>query len=191
MHSKEEQIHPVFYSTVDKIPFTHCLVCERNLLQEPDVPYMIEKNIRRYEHLGTEQPVFEFAICQPCQMEMSEALSTESRERMQTYFQENMNTSQLIRLQYEDATIEERLACCLLSGEPIAEQSEYSIYALCRGDIMEVSIFPFALSGKVLDEMASLLSAKSLGEMDDFMGNYFSGPPELREILKTRPTLFV
>jgi hypothetical protein len=34
--------------------------------------------------------------------------------------------------------------------------------------------------------MTALLSEKSLGEIDDFTGKYFTGPPEVSAILKRR-----
>lgn len=58
---------------------------------------------------------------------------------------------------------------------------------MCNGANMTINQFPYALSGEVQDEIMQLLSAKSLGILDDFIGNHFTGPPEIREILKRRP----
>lgn len=190
MNSRRVEIPATFHSTVDKTPFSTCLVCERSLLQEPLVPYMIEKNVRRYPELNREEVIFEFAICQPCQQVMSEALSKESRERISTYFQEHLSPSQIeANLQKSDRSPDDSIQDCMLSGEAIQTCTEYSLYAQCQGEEMEMNIFPFALSGKVLEQMAELLSDRSREEMDDFMGHYFTGPPEFNDILKPKPRL--
>ena len=50
---------------------------------------------------------------------------------------------------------------------------------------------PFAVSLAAMDEIAALLSEETLGEMDDFIGTHFSGPPELADILLKRPPVLI
>ena len=51
---------------------------------------------------------------------------------------------------------------------------------------MVLTAMPLALSLSAMEEMTSLLSEKSLGEIDDFIGKYFSGPPEVAALLKKK-----
>ena len=51
---------------------------------------------------------------------------------------------------------------------------------------MMVADFPYAIGPKAMDELTDLLSNKTLGEMDDFLGTYFTGPPEVNELFKPR-----
>jgi hypothetical protein len=50
---------------------------------------------------------------------------------------------------------------------------------------------PYGLCAEAMDEITSLLSEKSLGEIDDFMGNYFSGQPEIAEIIRNRSLIMM
>jgi hypothetical protein len=78
---------------------------------------------------------------------------------------------------------------CIVRESNVNQSAEYSIYAMCNGTDMTINNFPYALSGEVQDEIMQLLSAKSLDILDDFIGNHFTGPPEVREILRRRPVL--
>jgi hypothetical protein len=42
-----------------------------------------------------------------------------------------------------------------------------------------------------MEEMNSFLSDETRQEMDDFMGNYFSGPPEIAALLKSKRPIFI
>jgi hypothetical protein len=50
-------------------------------------------------------------------------------------------------------------------------------------------IFPYAISGTAMEEVNELISEKTRDILDDFIGQHFSGPPEVAEILKRRPVL--
>ena len=79
---------------------------------------------------------------------------------------------------------------CMITRKPKNELDEYMIYAQFRGDKMVKSTMPYLLSGKAMDEIADLLSNQTIDQLDDFMGEYFGGPPELEEIWKTRRPVF-
>ena len=182
-----------FYSSADKIPFTHCLDCKRNLMAEPHVPYMIEKAYKRYVELDTEEVIFEFAICIDCQQRQSEGLSKDSLANIREYFSTHLDPERIKQAAEieEDERVEFMLKNCILLDKEIDACTEYSLYAYCAGGEMQLSIFPFAVSGVAMDEMSELLSAKSRGEMDDFLGKHFTGPPELNDILKPKPVIIL
>ena len=79
---------------------------------------------------------------------------------------------------------------CMITQKPKKELEEYMIYAHFRGDKMVKSTMPYLLSGQVMDQIADLLSNQTIDQLDDFMGEYFGGPPELEEIWKTRRPVF-
>jgi hypothetical protein len=74
----------------------------------------------------------------------------------------------------------------VVKGTPIVHSSEYQIVAQCDGKHMLFTYMPYAISSTAMDEMTDLLSEKSLGEIDDFTGKYFSGPPEIAELIRKR-----
>jgi hypothetical protein len=79
---------------------------------------------------------------------------------------------------------------CVITGIPVAELDEYMIYGHFRGDKMVKSSMPYLLSGSVMDDVSDLLSNQTIDQLDDFMGKYFSGPPELEELWKSRKPVF-
>jgi hypothetical protein len=77
----------------------------------------------------------------------------------------------------------------MVSGETINESKEYSLYAHAFGKKLVYDLFPYAVSGEVMEEVNDLISEKTREILDDFIGRHFSGPPEVAEILKRRPVL--
>jgi hypothetical protein len=77
----------------------------------------------------------------------------------------------------------------MVSGETIIKSKEYSLYAHAFGKKLVYDLFPYAVSGGVMEEVNDLISEKTREILDDFIGRHFSGPPEVAEILKRRPVL--
>ena len=79
-------------------------------------------------------------------------------------------------MSYQDpsSNIDSWLDHCLVTGEPLQDQNEYVLYGYFQGSNMMVMDFPYAIGPKAMDELTDLLSNKTLGEMDDFMGQYFN-----------------
>lgn len=173
-----------FYNSETKKPFDTCLMCHQPLLGSQ---YLIEKAIKNYPSLGTTEIIFEYAMCLPCASKMHMELSQESRSRIEAYMAEHLRNKKKPREGNSQKDVKSALTQCLIKETDIHQSTEYSIYALCNGSEMVVSELPYALSGEVQDEIMQLLSAKSLDIMDDFIGNHFTGPPEVREILRRRP----
>lgn len=169
--------------------FRECIMCNRELAKA-GLDYLVEKVIRNHLTLGKKEVLFEYAMCFGCAMKMRTELSEESRQRIDQYFAGHINESQRRqRLEKNPNHVTRWISHCLVKGTPLTKSREYSMYAHCRGSQLVYSTLPYALSGEVMDEVMNLLSNKSLGVLDDFMGKHFSGPPEVREILKRRPLL--
>jgi hypothetical protein len=181
------KIPKILYCSDTKKPFDKCLVCNQFLLAD-GTPYFIEKAIKQYSDLKLKEVIFEYALCVNCMVMMNQSLSEESRARISAYFEKNGNLAarrkQLV--EKKSTRIAPWINRCVIKNTPIGKASEYQIVAQCDGKHLLFTYMPFALSMEAMDEMTSLLSAKSLGEMDDFIGKYFSGPPEVAALLKKR-----
>lgn len=172
-----------FYNSETNQPFQTCMMCNQLLTNQQ---YMVEKVIKNYPSLGTKEIIFEYAMCLKCAGKMHMELSEESRNRIGNYMKSHFENKAIPRPEGQE-DINKLLSQCVVKESDVNQSDEYSIYAMCNGASMTLNEFPYALSGEVQDEIMQLLSAKSLDILDDFIGNHFTGPPEVREILKRRP----
>ncbi len=172
-----------FYNSETNQPFQACMMCNLPLA---DKQYVVEKAIKNYPSLGTKEIIFEYAMCLECASKMHMELSEESRNRIENFMKEHLKNKAHPQSESQP-DINKLLNQCIVNETDVNQSAEYSIYAMCNGANMTINEFPYALSGEVQDEIMQLLSAKSLGILDDFIGNHFTGPPEVREILRRRP----
>ncbi|MCH7515262.1 MAG: hypothetical protein IH947_15165 [Bacteroidetes bacterium] len=189
---RETEIPAKFYSFDSGAPFVHCVECDLDLLHT-FTPYFVEKAYRRYRGYEAKDVIYEFAMCMQCAENMRNELSPESRERMMEYLMTKMDTFQRSEAlkEYDPVADSDRwLSECILTHEPIEKQEEYVIYGMFKGDKMLVADFPYAIGASAMDEITGLLSAKTLGEIDDFMGKHFTGPPEVNELIGPRRPVF-
>ncbi len=178
------EIPPTFHSDETAALFQHCLGCNRFLL-ENGTQYVIEKAYRRYPDFGTQDTVFEYAMCLDCFMQLQEAMSEESMNRVRSYFDRHIDLydRRSLLLQKEAVKVEDWLDRCLVKGTPVSEMNEYQIFGHCDGKDLLFTLFPYAIGGDAVDEISLLLSNKTLGEIDGFMDDHFGLPPELRKLL--------
>ncbi len=192
MDSHLAPIPEEFYSFESNKPFASCLVCEADLLSG-EVDYFIEKAVRNYHEHDVTDVVYEYAICWHCAHNMNGQMSKESMQNIQKYFSEQEAFVQNLKdynsnwQEKEGGLIPDN---CVITGEPKAELDEYMIYGHFRGNAMVISSMPYLLSGKVMDAVSDLLSNQTIDQLDDFMGEYFGGPPELEELWKPRRPVF-
>ncbi|MCB0491568.1 MAG: hypothetical protein KDC93_04045 [Cyclobacteriaceae bacterium] len=174
-----------FFNSETKEPFRTCMMCNQSLAEKQ---YMVEKAIKNYPSLGTKEIIFEYAMCLECAGKMHLELSEESRNRIGDYMKTHLEGKTHLPVEGKP-DLNKLLNQCIVKESDVSQSAEYSIYAMCNGTDMTINDFPYALSGEVQDEIMQLLSAKSLDILDDFIGNHFTGPPEVREILRRRPVL--
>ncbi len=166
--------------------FGACIECGIGLL-DGKTDYLIEKAFRRYPGFRISDTVFEFAICMPCMERLYEQHSKESREAIENFFLENnhfMTRGQHLYFLAELSTppaLENWLGGCAITGEPTDDLEEYQVAAICRGGKMLLSIFPYIISGKAMDQLVNLLSNQTIDNLDDFSGRHFGIPPEFDE----------
>lgn len=181
-----------FYSFESNEPFEACLVCKADLLGG-EVDYFIEKAIRNYPEHDVRDVVYEYALCSHCAQDMNEKMSSASMMNLQNYFSGNHSFMAKVTnytnnwQQLDESPLDDH---CAMTGVHKSELDEYMIYGHFKGNQMIRSTMPFLLSGKVMDDVANLLSDETVDELDDFMGEYFGGPPELEELWKPRRPVF-
>lgn len=174
------------YSSDTGKPLDRCLMCNAHLLED-GVLYMVEKSIKQHPEMQLKEPIFEYAMCMTCAIQMNESLSEESRQRIGAYFAKHANLAgRSEALLNQERSLKPWIERCAIKGTLISEAREYQVVAQCEGKNLVFGYMPFALSIEAMEEMSELLSAKSRGEMDDFIGRYFSGPPEVAELLKKK-----
>ncbi len=185
------EIPSLFHSSDSEKHFDRCMVCEKYLLEE-GTDYMIEKSIRQFPDLQVTEVIFEYAICMDCAIQLNESMSKETRQGIADYFSrcENLHKRQNQFSWGQAKDVKPLIERCALKDTLISDCMEYQIIGQCSGTHLLLAGTPMAISHAALDEMADLMSAESLGEIDGFIGKYFTGPPEIAELLK-RKLIFV
>lgn len=149
---------------------------------------MIEKAIRRYPQYDVEEILFEYALCLRCYQDLSQRLSSESTLRLQQFMEQRTRLGDRAREmldQYPDDP-DAWLDQCIVEGQPLKESGEYTICAQAMGDQLILGVMPYGLSASAMDEMTTLLSAKTQDAFDDFRDNHVGGPPDVNEWLRER-----
>ncbi len=186
--NEHREIPSVFYSDRDDKPFTHCISCDKYLLENGTL-YVIEKAIKKYEKFKTTDTIFEYAMCLNCYHKVWESFSTASKTKMQDYFIRNASFDAKRKTLSETSVlnIEDWLSRCIIKGTSVGEVSEYQICCQCDGKNILFGHSLFMISGEAVDEIANLLSNKTLGEIDGFVGEFFPWPSGLKKSLRDRP----
>ena len=171
-----------FLSSDTNAPIQRCIDCDHDLMLG-DRHYMIEKVFKRYPNLDKLEVLFEYAICSVCYEKMKDALSAESMANLSQYMMRNSDMNALQkRIEENPEDPEQWLTHCIIKGTAKDEMKEFQMGACFRGDKMATDFMPPFLIGELaIEEMNELLSEETKGEMDDFMGEHFGIPPELRK----------
>lgn len=191
-HTSHIDIPKAFYSDETGAPFQECLGCNLNLL-DSGTDYLIEKAYRRYPKYGTQDTVFEYAMCFDCVLKIQEAMSAESTQRVRAYFDQHVDLfARDEALGNKDVVnIKDWLSNCMVKGQPVSAMTEYQIYGHCVGGKLQMTMLPYAIGGEAIDEISNLLSNKTIDEIDGFMDEHFGLPPELRKLLLDNNVLLV
>ncbi len=181
-----------FYPDGSDKPFCNCKMCDKELLNSEE-PYLIEKAFGQDVKTGERTVVFELAYCMACLQEVHATLSEESKEKIQIYFVENTDLekrdAELKKYELFDADI--WLHSCIVKNKSIDDVKEFQIYALCHGEDLLFHHAPYMVCGEAVDEIADLLSNKSLDILNDLMADIIDLPPEYSELFKTRTPILI
>ena len=187
-----EPVPEIFRSTETGEAFDRCAVCDRYLLDD-GTTYVIEKAFRSYQGFDARETVFEYALCTDCRDDLTAELSAESLQRIQDYFRSRVDVvARRQRLVDDDPTsvhLEPWISHCMVSGQSIGEMTEFQVYCECDGPHMLYGYSPFLLGGQTMDEIADLLSNKTLDELNGFADDILGLPPELEELFARRVVL--
>ena len=192
LNPKLGEIPDLFKSHSDGTHLDHCIMCDQYLLEEGK-NYLIEKAIRKYPEYEVADCIFEYAICFDCAQKMQENVSKESMEKVNAFFETNVNFPKRSLELYEDQNfnIEEWTDQCVVNGTARHDCEEYQVYGHFSGDKMIYSYFPYMISHEAIDALTELLSKETKDELDDFINEHFGLPPEYKDLLKDRPLVLV
>lgn len=177
-------IPEIFLNSDTKAPLTHCVQCEYDLLGG-DRYYMIEKVFKKYPSFQKTEILFEYAVCSTCYENMKDQMSVESMANLSQYMMTNTDFQAVQkRIEENPDNPEKWLSHCMIKGTAKSEMTEFQMGACFKGDRLVTNFIPPFLIGELaMEEMNGLLSKETKDEMDDFMGENFGIPPELRKDL--------
>ena len=177
-------IPPVFYSSETGQPFSHCVACNRYLLEE-GVQYVIEKAIKQYREYRTTDTIVEYAMCLKCYEDVAASFSETSRQNIENYFAARVDLVQRRHELLKDGrlNLDDWISSCVVKGTPVEELDEYQLVCQCDGGDLLFTYLPFLIGSAATEEVAQLLSAKTRGEIDGFYDRFFGPPPEIKRIL--------
>lgn len=172
-----QEIPEIFHSYENNGPFTHCIECERNLLEDT-CDYVIEKAVRNYPGYEAKDVIFDYAICMECAQEVQKGISRESLKQIQQYLQNNINPQlQQSRLAASQNDMNGLIKNCMVNNTSMDDCEEYQLFAFCRGRNINFEMPPYMISGKVLNEISELLSNKTRDELNGIFEKHFSPSP--------------
>ena len=173
-----------FYSDGEGKPFENCLICGKDLLKG-DVSYVIEKAMRNYDKYDFSSTVYEFAICTDCHQEQQNKMSKESIANMQLYYQEKVKEigKQTVAIDLRNFDLKTWLSKCFFTNKPVSEMQEYQIVAQFKGNKMLMNMPPMVIGEDIINDMADLLSDKTIDEMNGFKEQFLGPPPEFEEFI--------
>ncbi|OEK00097.1 hypothetical protein BFP97_00565 [Roseivirga sp. 4D4] len=177
-------IPDIFLNSDTKGPLTNCVQCDYDLMKG-DRYYMIEKVFKKYPSFQKTEVLFEYAVCSTCYENMKDQMSAESMANLSEYMMMNTDFGAMqLRIQEFPDDPEKWLSHCMIKGTPKEEMTEFQMGACFKGDRLVTNFMPpFMIGELAMEEMNNLLSKETKDEMDDFMGENFGIPPELRKDL--------
>lgn len=183
-------IPDILYADQGTGPMQYCVMCNKDLLHAKE-PYIIEKAFRFYPEFQLRNTIFEYIMCMGCAKKMHDSMSEESIRNIRNYFSKIDLQDRSAKLWSADKNnFEAWTSQCLVKGTEKKNLNEYQICAQCIGDQLVFDLLPYMLSFEASEEVSSLLSAKTLGEYNRFIDDYFGLPPEFKKALKEKPVLF-
>ena len=173
LNQKLVSIPEVFHCQKTGSRFDHCLVCDT--LFGPGTVYMIEKAIRGGEIL------YEYALCINCYQAFLDDMSTSSRQAVDKYFDQRVefDLRHVELMAIAPDRVEPWISECVVSRQPIELESEYQVFAFCRGPSLIMNYYPYAIGGTAVDDLLKLLSPKTRDETDRFIEDHLGLSPEV------------
>lgn len=181
-----------FYSDAEGKPFEHCQMCNKFLLTE-GTAYVVEKAIKNYKGYDFGSTIFEFAVCLDCHTKVQQSMSEESLANLHRYYQGIMaeKGNQPIVIDIRNFNLDDWLSKCFFKGDTISGMNEYQIVAQFSGDKMLMHMPPMIIGEKAMEEMAGLLSDKTIDEMNGFREKFLGPSPEIEELIYGKKLILI
>ena len=181
-----------FYSDAEGKPFENCQMCGKFLLTE-GTTYVVEKAIKNYKDYDVNSTIFEFAVCIDCHTKVQQGMSDESLANLNRYYQHIMaeKGNQPIVIDVRNFNLDDWLSKCFFKGDEIKEMNEYQLVAQFNGNKMLMNMPPMIIGEKAMEEMAELLSDKTIDEMKGFREKFLGPSPEIEELIYGKKLIMI
>ena len=181
-----------FYSDAEGKPFENCQMCGKFLLSE-GTTYVVEKAIKNYKDYDINSTIFEFAVCIDCHTKVQQSMSDESLANLHLYYQHIMaeKGNQPIVIDIRNFNLDDWLSKCFFKGDEIKEMNEYQLVAQFNGNKMLMNMPPMIIGEKAMEEMAELLSDKTVDEMNGFREKFLGPSPEIEELIYGKKLIMI
>ena len=181
-----------FYSDAEGKPFENCQMCGKFLLTE-GTTYVVEKAIKNYKDYDVNSTIFEFAVCIDCHTKVQQGMSDESLANLHRYYQHIMTEkgNQQIVIDVRNFNLDDWLSKCFFKGDEIKEMNEYQLVAQFNGNKMLMNMPPMIIGEKAMEEMAELLSDKTVDEMNGFREKFLGPSPEIEELIYGKKLIMI
>jgi hypothetical protein len=186
MQFDDPRIPKLFFSDLVGKPIETCAFCSKFLLDD-QVMYSIEKNFRN------NRVDYEYAICFECASNLKSEMSEESEVNIQTYMIDTgfYERSRDILQSEEIYRVEDFFKQCMIKGTPVERLDEFQVVGIFKGPRLSEVAFPLIIGYEAIEEMNELLSAKTKGELDQFLDDLTGLPPEWKEFFKHKKPLLI
>jgi len=181
-----------FYSDAEGKPFENCQMCGKFLLTE-GTTYVVEKAIKNYKDYDVNSTIFEFAVCIDCHTKVQQGMSDESLANLHRYYQHIIaeKGNQPIVIDVRNFNLDDWLSKCFFKGDEIKEMNEYQLVAQFNGNKMLMNMPPMIIGEKAMEEMAELLSDKTIDEMNGFREKFLGPSPEIEELIYGKKLIMI
>jgi len=164
------EVPPIFHSFEKDEPFSQCIHCEKSF-DDLSVPYTVSKVFKGPEC------VFEYAMCQSCRAEMSETFSPESRQKIDTFFNNKVNLADRSLAMEDSENHTDWMRSCLTCGTPANEIKDYSMACMAFSGTLVFDPFPMMVCSQCERTIHKQLSKSTRDSWDKFVADHFEGPP--------------
>ena len=183
-----ESIPPFFYNYNTNSPFTKCTLCDGDLTE---APYVIEKHLKHNIQFGTNEIVYEYAVCNACLSQKQGDISDESMASIQKLMAEHQHHL-LMKLEYLHSTekyqVESWIEKCSFTGLPANKCSSFSVSALIENHQLIFEQTPLMVSDVFQEKMQEVLSKETKESFDGLKDKILDGSPSVEDIIGT-PTV--
>ena len=181
-----------FYSDAEGKPFENCQMCGKFLLTE-GTTYVVEKAIKNYKDYDVNSTIFEFAVCIDCHTKVQQGMSDESLANLHRYYQHIIaeKGNQPIVIDVRNFNLNDWLSKCFFKGDEVKEMNEYQLVAQFNGNKMQMNMPPMIIGEKAMEEMAELLSDKTIDEMNGFREKFLGPSPEIEELIYGKKLIMI